>query len=67
MCLAVPGKIIEIKNDVAVVDYGTEKRKGKIVEGDYQVGDHVIIQGKIVLEKIPESEVIQWKKFFHPE
>ena len=32
MCLAIPGKIIEIKDDIATVDYGKEKRKAKIVE-----------------------------------
>lgn len=66
MCLAVPGKIIAIKGDLATVDYGGEKREGKIVEGTYKVGDFVIIQGKIVLEKIPPEEVKEWHKFFNP-
>ena len=67
MCLAVPGKIIEIKNNLATVDYGTEKREGKIVEGNFSVGDYVIIQGKIVIEKIPEQEVKQWFNLFRDE
>ena len=45
MCLAIPGKIIKIENDNAIVDYISEKRIGKIVEGTYKVGDYVIIQG----------------------
>ena len=55
MCLSVPGKIIEIKKDVAVVDYGIEKRKGKIIEKNYSKGDYVIIQGGIVVQKIEKK------------
>lgn len=56
MCLSVPGKIIEIKKDVAVVDYGIEKRKGKLIEKSYSKGDYVIIQGGIVVQKIEKKE-----------
>ena len=39
MCLAVPGKIVQINGDKVVVDYGPEKREGLIIDGDYSVGD----------------------------
>ncbi len=58
MCLAVPGKIVEIKDDKAIVDYGVEKREGAIVEDIYKEGDYVIIQGGVVVMKIPEEEAI---------
>jgi len=60
MCLAIPGKIIEIKKDIATIDYGSEKRKAKIVEGNFKINDYVIVQGKIVIEKVPEDQVEQW-------
>lgn len=60
MCLAIPGKIIEIKKNVAIVDYGSEKREAKIIGGDFKIGDYVIIQGKLVIEKIPEEQVKGW-------
>ncbi len=56
MCLAVPGKIIEIKKEFAVVDYGLEKRKGKLIEKSYSKGDYVIIQGGIVVQKVEKKE-----------
>lgn len=56
MCLAVPGKIIEINGDVATVDYELEKREGKLVEEGYTRGDWVIIQGGFVIQKIPQGE-----------
>jgi len=64
MCLAVPGKIIEIKDDIAIVDYGSEKREARIVEEGFKIGDYVIVQGKIVIDKVPENEVEQWLGLF---
>ena len=64
MCLAVPGKIVKIETDIAIVDYGIEKRKGKIIESKnkkeslYKKGDYVIIQGGIVIQKIEKKEAI---------
>lgn len=60
MCLAIPGKIVKIEKDDAVVDYISEKRTGKIVEGTYKVGDYVIIQGGLVIEKIPDEQAKKW-------
>ena len=60
MCLTIPGKIIEIKKDVATIDYGSEKRQAKIVEGDYKVGDCVLVQAKVVVEKVPEKQMKGW-------
>lgn len=64
MCLAIPGKIVRIKDDVALVDYGSEKRQGKIVDGEYSIGDYVIIQGGLVIEKIPERQAKDWLEAF---
>ena len=64
MCLSVPGKIIEIKKDVAVVDYGIEKRKGKIIEKSYGKGDYVIIQGGIVVQKVEKKEAEEALKMY---
>ncbi len=59
MCLAVPGKIIRITGDVAVLDYGSEQRTAKIVEGAYREGEYAIVQGGIVVLKVPEAEAEQ--------
>ncbi len=60
MCLAIPGKIIEIEKDIATVSYGSETRKAKILKGDFKLGDFVIIQNKIVIEKVPEENFKAW-------
>lgn len=64
MCLAVPGKIIKIEGDIATIDYGSETRKAAIVEDNYKIGDYVIVQGKIVIEKVPKKDVKQWLEMF---
>ena len=59
MCLAVPGKIIEIKDRVATVDYGAERRKAKILSEDFKVGDYVFVQMQIIVQKIPKDEALK--------
>ena len=59
MCLAVPGKIIEIKGNDATVDYGSEKRVGKILNEEYKIGDFVIIQGGIIALKVSKEEALR--------
>jgi len=56
MCLAVPGKIIEIKEDKAVIDYDIEKRNVMLLDEGYNVGDYVIVQGGFVVDKVEEKE-----------
>ncbi len=58
MCLAFPGKIIEIKDDIATVDYGSEKRKAKLVK-DFKVGDYVLVSAGLAIQKVPEKEAIE--------
>ncbi|MDO8740782.1 MAG: HypC/HybG/HupF family hydrogenase formation chaperone [Candidatus Woesearchaeota archaeon] len=59
MCLAIPGKIIEIKEDKVIVDYGSEKREARLLDKSFKVGDYVIVGGKIVLDRISEQEALE--------
>jgi len=57
MCLSVPGKVVKIKGDKAVVDYQGERREASLaLKKDVKVGDYVIVSAKFVMEKIPEKE-----------
>lgn len=61
MCLAIPGKVIEIKKDGScVVDYEFEKRTAKIFTDDISIGDYVIVSNKIVVMKVPESQAVDY-------
>ncbi|KHO45383.1 MAG: hypothetical protein QS98_C0011G0078 [archaeon GW2011_AR3] len=65
MCLAYPGKILKISKDMATIDYDTEKRKAKIVERKYRPGDYVIVQGRIVIEKVNKKAAERWLEMIH--
>ncbi len=70
MCYAIPGKIVELKEKVAVVDYFGEHRRVLNEFFDLSIGDYVYAQGGILIQKVPESKALeileQWKEmFFH--
>lgn len=61
MCLAIPGKVIEVdkKKGFAIIDYSGEQRKASIELVDVVMGDYVIVQAQFVIQKIPEKEAIE--------
>ncbi|MBW2985762.1 HypC/HybG/HupF family hydrogenase formation chaperone [Candidatus Woesearchaeota archaeon] len=66
MCLAIPGKIVKIDKDTAVIDYSGEIRKASVsLIDDLSVGDYVLVNAGFVMEKIPEEQALQsikaWK------
>ena len=59
MCLAMPGKIIELNGNQATIDYLGEIRTAEVITGDYKVGDYVFVSAKIIVQKIPEEEALK--------
>lgn len=59
MCYAIPGRIIEIKGDIAFVDYSDERREARLLDETFKVGDYVYVGNKIVLDKVPEKEALK--------
>lgn len=57
MCLAVPGKIKELKEKTAVVDISGNAVEADIsLLADLNVGDYVIVHAGIAIEKYEEAE-----------
>lgn len=62
MCLAIPGKIVEIvdaENRIAKVDVGGVRRNvniGMLNEEEARVGDYVLIHVGFAMSKIDEEE-----------
>ncbi len=50
MCLAVPGKILEIDGDDAKVDFGGVTRKANISLVDVSVGDYIIVHAGYAIQ-----------------
>lgn len=68
MCYAIPGRIVDLKGKVVVVDYFGEHRNVLNEFSDAKIGDYVYAQGGILVQKIPKREAIlilkEWKDAF---
>ena len=62
MCLAIPGKIVEmvdVENHIAKVEVGGVKRNvniGMLNDGEVKLGDYVLIHVGFAMSKVDEKE-----------
>ena len=59
MCLAIPGKIVDIdaENERAVVDYGDgTKREVNITLVEVKIGDYVLVHAGFAIQVLDEKE-----------
>jgi hydrogenase expression/formation protein HypC len=66
MCLGVPGKIVEIRGRVAVVDFWGVRREVSLdlVDEPVALGDHVLVHVGFAIRRIPEDEIERTLEFF---
>ena len=67
MCLAIPGKIIELdkKNQNATVDYGSgTKRKVNISLVEVNIGDYVLVHAGFAIQVLDEKEAQETLSLF---
>ena len=59
MCLAIPGKIVDIdrKKEYATVDYGDgTKRKANITLVEVKIGEYVLVHAGFAIQVLDEKE-----------
>ena len=59
MCLAIPGKILEIdkKKEYATIDYGDgTRRKANVSLVDVKIGDYVLVHAGFAIQILDEKE-----------
>jgi hydrogenase expression/formation protein HypC len=59
MCLAIPGKIIEIdtKKQTATIDYGSgTKRKANVSLVEVKIGNYVLVHAGFAIQVLDEKE-----------
>lgn len=56
MCVAIPGKIIEIKDDKAVVDFTGNQVTAYIGLVDAKVGDYVLVHAGCIIQTMKRTE-----------
>ena len=67
MCLAIPGKIVEIdaNKQHALVDYGDgTKRKANITLVDVKKGDYVLVHAGFAIQVVDEQEAQETLSLF---
>ena len=57
MCLAIPARIVEIKDSMGTIDMeGTRREASLLLLEDAKIGDYVIVHAGFAIHKIDESE-----------
>lgn len=63
MCLAVPGKIVSIKGNIAEVDMAGTIRKASLqLIPEAQVGDYVLLHAGFAIQLLDEDEALETLK-----
>ena len=57
MCVALPGKVIEIKERDAVVDFNGNLVTARAGLVDVKVGDYVLVHAGCVIQKVSKQEM----------
>ncbi|MBI4765780.1 MAG: HypC/HybG/HupF family hydrogenase formation chaperone [Deltaproteobacteria bacterium] len=60
MCLAIPSKIVEIKDGLATIDAdGVIRKVSLLLLEEAEVGDYVIVHAGFALHKIDEAAALE--------
>lgn len=60
MCLAIPSKIIQIKNNIGTIDVdGVQRKVSLLLLEDAKIGDYVIVHAGFALHKIDETVAME--------
>ncbi len=66
MCLALPGKIIEIKGKTGIVEMlGVSREVSLELIKDYKLGDYVLVHAGCAISKVDEEEAIKTMELFN--
>ena len=56
MCIAAPGRIVEITDNTAVIEYGSNRLNPHVGIVDAKVGDWALVHAGLVIQILPEDE-----------
>ena len=57
MCVALPGKIIEIKDRDAAADFNGNQETARAGLVDVKVGDYVLVHAGCVIQKVTQQDM----------
>lgn len=60
MCVAIPSRIVEIKDNIGTIDVeGVRREASLLLIEDSRVGDYVIVHAGFAIQKIDEAEALE--------
>lgn len=61
MCLGVPARVIKVKENTAIVDYGGgfQREVDMLLQPDVREGDYVIVHAGAIIAKLREEEAVE--------
>ena len=62
MCVALPGKVIELKDRDAVVDFSGNQVTARAGLVDVKIGDFVLVHAGCVIQKVTQQDMEEMKK-----
>lgn len=64
MCVAAPGKIVEINDNMAKIEYSSNLTSASLGIVDAKVGDWVLVHAGLVIQVLPDNEAEYMKQLF---
>lgn len=65
MCVASPGRVIEIENGMAKIEYASNITTANAGIADCKVGDWVLVHAGLIIQVLPENEAEYMKELFN--
>ena len=57
MCVALPGKVVEINEKDAVIDFNGNQVTARVGLVDIKVGDYVLVHAGCVIQKVSQQDM----------
>ncbi len=64
MCLAIPGKVVSIEGNIAVIDFGGVQRETNISLVEVKPGDYVIVHAGFAIQTLDELDALETIKLW---
>ncbi|MBR6228579.1 MAG: HypC/HybG/HupF family hydrogenase formation chaperone [Eubacterium sp.] len=64
MCVALPGKVIEVKGNTAVVDFSGNRVEARSGLVEIEPGDRVLVHAGLILQKVSQTEAEEMEMLF---
>lgn len=67
MCFAIPKKVVGVRGDIVIVENKEGKRTEAVNMVEAGIGEYVIIEGNVAMEKLSSAKVGEMFTILHGE